>query len=360
MSVNVDKTSERFEVFMPEYSLQGDKIPFYVRWNKQKIKIRISFTNDLQIEELYNVPSDGISISDGEMEIKKFQTPGYLGGRFRVNFDRAIPDKYAKVTLRIIGKHGQVYNKDVNLFRPSISAKKSDQPIKISYFKDSNKPNVKGKPLEKPVIKNQILLTNSGNGTGVISLEIMDGSSVEYSKPEEYENFINKLRKDLGEFIESLTSEFPHLTEMLRFYADLILHPLPLFKELNEGQSLDELKQTHNWIEDLEHTLETNEKFRDKFFEGILGITLKNISVVLDLRSFLAYLDSIAPNKILIDDPFRSVHILKGKSTLKAAIKVTDLLRNSYDLIELEPIEIESDKDCILRIYELVSISRRK
>lgn len=68
------------KIYVPEYSIQGEDIPLSITWDKSKpITISVSFSENIEIKEIYNIDDSEFEINGNIIYINKFEINGYLG-----------------------------------------------------------------------------------------------------------------------------------------------------------------------------------------------------------------------------------------------------------------------------------------
>jgi len=163
---------------MPDSSVQGETIPFYILWDKSiKPVIEIDLPQGLIPEEIYNVKPESLELQDSKVTISDVEVNGYLGGTFESG-------KYAEASLNKTVRFSILENEPVNfdrtieLFRPDVRLVDSPEEISITVLKDGGLR-----------IDNHIRVENLGKGTGYIRLKVSPGSQVEESASSGYEEF---------------------------------------------------------------------------------------------------------------------------------------------------------------------------
>ncbi len=323
------------DVFVPEYCIQGDRIPFYLIWNKQEnIRISLCLSDGLKLEEAYNVSDENISLKDDTIEIDNFEVQGYFGGIIKSNmYKDASIIKTIKFSINVNNVVVQNFEKNIELFRPDIKIDDSISEINIQRKKN------------KFIIDKQIPLYNNGKGTAIIKLEILDSSEIKQGIPEGHEEFRIKFMQDIHNGLDNLRLEFPIYEDLIAGIKLYVDDPLP-----NDPNKLSELRTI---FEKLEIAFDNNKDFVQGFAQCIVTAYLKNVSVLTDVTAFLAFMKSVTTNKIIFIDAMTVLKISTINKTLHAKIIISDLTHNRYAPIELKHITIKANEECNIPLYQI-------
>jgi hypothetical protein len=332
-----DLTVNLKDVFLPEYCVQGERIPFYLIWDKSKnIKISLSLPKGLELKEAYNIDSKDISIDKNIIIANNFEIEGYFGGVIKSKlYADASTSKTITFSIDDGSEHIQNFEKSIELFRPDIKISNNISTINITTSKD------------KPLTDKQIPLYNYGKGTGIVKIDISEDSEIKEGTPEGFEEFKVKFIQDINESFNELRFKFPQYKEIITNLKLFIDDPLP-----SESNKLGQLRDT---IGELEKAFDNNEEFFEEFAQGIATAYLKNVSVLTDIIAFLAFMKSVSKNRIIFVDAMKVLKVSTTPQKLHATLIVTDLAQNEYPPIQLPVITLTSDKECTIPIYHILN-----
>jgi len=329
-------------VFVPENSLQGQEISGHILWDREKkIILGIELPDGIRVKELYNVEKKGYSVDGQIITINKFEVNGYLGFTLLTSIYKESKIRNEIKFILESGTEKNVIKKTIELFRPDINLIKT--PCQINIKVDEN---------NKLSLDNRLLIENLGEGTGVINLEIDKKSELDKIDPAGIQEFSRK-------FWESANKQFESLKNQYQEYAELIDN----FSQLNSGITQFD-KHGMNKIKiifkKLNRACEENNSFLEDFAGIIVSSYLKNISILTEVESFIAYLQSIHLGKMMLFDPVKVLKITTKTKILKAKLGITDLAYNKYDPIEFQEIQITANKECELPIHQLLSFIKKE
>ncbi len=275
--------TKSLEVYLPEYCVQGERIPFYVLWDKEdEIQITLTIPDGITLVEAYNVNPNNLKIENNVVRINNFESNGYFGGILGSTlYDRPSITKKIEFKMNDNSDKQQTYEKQIELFRPEVKVDDSVGTLKISKFKN-NKPKVEGR----------IKISNHGKGTGIVRIEITDESEIKEGEPEGFEEFKIKFLDDLNNVFIDMMKKFPQYEELIDSVRIVSKNPLP--------SNPDEAHKVQKTVEDLERAFNNNEEFLTEFAHGLGVAYLKNVSIMTDADAFLAFLNSLGKNKLLI------------------------------------------------------------
>ncbi|MEC4848979.1 MAG: hypothetical protein RI100_07315 [Nitrosarchaeum sp.] len=325
------------ELYVPEYCVQGERVPFYMLWNEQvKPKISIILPEGIDLEEIYNVDSKDLEIKNNLYQINNFETDGYLGGVFGSKlYDN--PSTIKKVEFVITTENiKESVTKQIELFRPDIKIDDSVDTVIIKNDKNN-----------RPIVTGKIKISNLGKGTAIVRIKILENSEVKEGQPEGFEEFKIKFLQDLNKAFSDLKKKFSQYELLLESLIQVSQDPLPEDKEKQN--------QVKDTIEQLEHAFDNNEDFLTQFSQGIANAYLKNVSIMTDADAFLAFLKSVGENKILILDSMKVFSVSESSQILNAEILTTDLAQNKYPSVKLKPIKIISDGKYNIPFYQILN-----
>ncbi|MDG6935528.1 MAG: hypothetical protein JRN26_01370 [Nitrososphaerota archaeon] len=325
----------KLEVYLPDFTLQGQKIPFYIIWpNSLKLQIKIKIPKSFKILELYNLSESNFSTVDSEIVIKNVDVNGYLGGTFQTSLD-PVPDRIEHIEFLINdGSSEQKYFKDVELFRQDVKLTES-RNNKIVEYEDN-----------KIKLSSTNKIENLGKGTAIVGFEILKESEVKESLPEGFEEFRNNLVKDLSVELKALQEKFPQYEEGISGFSSALNIPLPPREE--------DIKKFNEDIGLIDSYIRSDVQFLASFSEAIKMAYIKNFSLLVGVEELVSYLKSLKSARIILYDPLKTIQVEKGSHKLKLNMVIGDLANNAYQPIPLSDITIESDKNCRIPFYKLL------
>ena len=320
---------------MPKYCVQGERIPFYVLWKELKnVRISLTLPTGLILKEVYNIDSSNVSIKDNTYITQNFEIDGYFGGVIQSQlYEEAFSVKTVKFSIITNSDSTQNFDKNIDMFRPDIKISNDVTEITIS--------NSHGKQTSD----RQIPLYNHGKGTGIIKIDIFDDSEIKEGTPEGFEKFKIGFLEDIKQSFDDLASKFPQYKDILDEFFEFADDPLP-----SKSEKLDELR---NIIDELEKIFDNNEEFYEDFIQSVATSYLKNVSVLTDVITFLAFMKSVGRNRIIFVDAMKVLKIFPTPKKLHANLIVTDLARNKYLPIELPNITLASDVESTIPVYQI-------
>lgn len=332
-----DTTLESVDIYVPDYCVQGDRIPFYVLWdNNVKIQILITLPNGLALDEAYNIDSDSLKINGNAYIIDNFETNGYVGGVLSSTLgDRASIIKKIMFEVKSDCNIRQKFEREIELFRPDIKIDDSIGTINIQSDKNN-----------RPVIREHIKISNHGRGTAIIRINILPDSEIKEGTPQGFEEFKLKFLEDLDTAFLEMKKKFPQHDKLLESLRAVSKNPLPSDTKLSVT-----VRKT---VEDLESAFDNNEEFQTEFSRSVTMAYLKNVSIMTDADAFLAFLKSSGKNKLLILDAMRVFNVSPKTQTLEAELLTTDLANNEYPSKKLQPITIISDRSYSIPFYQII------
>lgn len=324
-------------VYVPDTCVQGSDLPFYLLWEKtDTVKVRLDFPPTLELKHVFNVRPNSLRFGKGYLSASDFEVNGYFGGVFLVKLG-AIPSglRDVRFTIDRDGK-SESYSKNVECFRCDVRIRRIPRSI-----------TVKVKPGNNPVVEQPITVSNLGKGTGILKFKVSKSSQVKYAIPEGYLEFRKRLYRDLNQNLADLKRKFPAHSEVVTHFLGLIKKP-----SLADATGLEQLKV----IEDeLDVAFNNDEKFFMSFINAFVVSFIKNFSVVTDLQAFLAFINSLGNNKLILLDAVDAVRVTDEPKYLEAEIEVTDLARNKYEVLKLPKLLLQSDAPCDVPVYKLLS-----
>ena len=335
-------TTKPIEFFIPEYCVQGERIPFYMIWDKsQHIKVSISLSKGLKLQEVYNIDSKKLTKEENSIIAQDFEMEGYFGGVIKSQmYDEPSINKLVKFSISEDSQEIKYFEKSIELFRSDVKISNNIQSIIISHTKN------------KQITNKQIPLLNHGKGTGIIKISILEDSEITEGIPEGFEEFKVKFLEDINENFNELKIKFPQYKKSIENLMMFIDNQLP-----SESDKLNNLRTT---AKELERAFNNNEEFYEEFAQGIATAYLKNMSILTDIIAFLAFMKSVGKNRIIFVDAMKVLKVSTEPQKLKARLIVTDLVRNEYTPIKLPEITLVADKECTIPIYQIFNTLEEK
>jgi len=324
-------------VYLPQHSLQGAEIPFYVIWDRSENidLIKIEYPSEMEIKEIYNVSEGNFRLKNNILYTDKVDVNGYMG----IKFLSKLTDPTIKKDIYIeIYKNNRVVLKEkktLMLFRADIKLCSVPKHISIDVLGGQNKINISDK----------IRMINDGIGTGILRLECLDKSDIKMYDPMGINEFRKNFWSDVERKLHKLKEKYPEYSQLLIEFVDVGKNP-PLFKK-------SELEKIKGLFSKLLNALEESEDLLKDFANVLLTSYLKNISIVTELESFLIYLKSLYENKIIFIDAINVIKVSTTPMKLMARLYITDFAYNEYKPIELGSITITSNKELVMPVYLL-------
>jgi len=332
---------ESLKLYVPEYCVQGERIPFYLLWdNSKEIKISINLPDGLTLKEVYNVDSSHLKFENNTHFVNGFEVEGYLGGVLGSKLDENPSTiKIIKFSIHFDSSKTQTFEKNIELFRPDVHVHDNIGAI-----------NIKSDKTNRPLSDGGITIFNRGKGTAIVRIKILDASEVKEGQPEGYEEFKIKFLNDLGEVFTDIEGKFPQYETLIESVREISKNPLP-----SESKILKKIQKT---VDELERAFNNNEEFLSEFLQGIAQAYLRNVSIMTDADAFLAFLKSVGANKLIILDAMKILKISPERRTLNAELIMTDLAQNEYSPIRLRPIIINAEKEFSLPLYQIINVTK--
>lgn len=322
-------------VYLPDHSLQGCEIPFYMLWNRSENIdiIKIEYPKQMEIKEIYNVSHGNFRLENNVIYINKVDVDGYLGIKFTSIMKEPLIETNLHIEAHSQGSVVYKETKSLKLFRPEIKVCAIPQNIHINILENQNKIDVSSK----------IKIKKEGLGTAVLKLECLNNSDIKMYAPSDVDEFRKGFWNDIERKIPKLKEKFPQYSSLLIEFVEIGRNPPILEKE-----GLERIK---NLFSELLKALEDNKEFLKDFANLLLTSYLKNISVVTELESFLIYLRSVYKNEIIFLNAVEVMKVSTEPMKLRAKIYITDLAYNQYKPIELDSITIKANKECEIPAY---------
>lgn len=320
------------EVYVPEYSIQGEDIPLSITWDKsKKITISVSLPENVEINEIYNTSDLEFEKSKNILNVNKFEVNGYLGMVMQTKSQRrSMIDDEIVVKIKYNDEE-KIIIKKIRLFRPD---------IKLIYL-----PNVINiiKNDDKLDIQNKIIITNCGKGTGLIKIKENESSELKLVDLGGIEEFTKKVIDEFVERIKILKEKYPQYFELIDNFI----------KTREVDVQFDTIGNIKNSVSDLTKAFEANREFMDEFISILYISYMSNLSIIVPLESFIQYLKSINIGRIIMSNPISVLKVTPSYKTFNAELTLADLAYNPYEPIKLNNIRINSNIECDVPIYAL-------
>jgi len=325
------------EIFIPQYSLQGEDIPINLTWQRDiYLKIKIIFPEEITIKEIYNVEETGVKIENNSILIlEKFEVNGYvsiiLGTKL---YSESVVHENIKFIF-IINDEIKSIEKEIELFRPEIKLIHKPTRIEI-YFDEHNKLSFTDK----------IKIKNVGCGTALLSLKIEENSDLKKYDPLGIEEFTLKFWEDLDKKLIPLKKSYPEYSDLITDYARYGKEPISF-----DPEGMKRIKEVFQRLTDI---LKENSSFLEEFAKAIVSSYVKCISIITEVESFIAYLKSSWAGRILLFDAVKLFRIIPESSNiLEAKLTRTDLARNLYEPLNISDLQFITDKECCIPLYSI-------
>ena len=331
------------EVYVPDFNLQGDYFPFYIISKNKMQSVIINYTDGLSPKEIYNAKPESVELGKSSITIRGFKVEGYLGGMFNTSFDKVNYGKSESISFEVkFDGEESKSSKTIELFRPDVSVDPGEKKLNIT--KHYNKDKTEFVKIDSP-----IPITNKGLGASLISIETQeDNQQVELSLPQDYIDMAEKLMQDLTSSLSELGEKYPNYQEHMSNIIEVAKHPIP---------TRETASQYKDAMQNLGIILESNPEFKDDFVTSFFGAVIRNISVTKEMQTFLAYLMSIKPHKVILLNPLVNITLSKGSYSFDLVIRQTDLLKNFYENIIIN-VKVDCNKDVNIPISDLFDFRR--
>lgn len=331
--------------YCPMYANQGQEIPLYIIWNKEKqITVKILLPEGITVKNIFNVEENELKITNDSFLIEKFEINGYLGLTLlsKIYADASV-QKTIFITI-IFNENEYLIEKNIELFRPNIQFKKPNQEIEPQEI-EPQEIDITVDENNKIIIKKKVLITNDGTGTGIVILSEDDDSELKQNTPSGIKEFSENFTNDFVNGLNKLKKKYPQYSEIL---DDLIQ---TTNKDFYLGDdSINQLKSIYNRLFNI---IESDYSFYENYIGNILSAYMKNISIITEIESFVIFLRSVYLKKIIFPNSLNTFKISTDYKILKAHFNVTDLVYNKYDSLKLPLLKIKSNKECEIPLHLL-------
>jgi len=323
---------------MPDTSLQNDKFPAHIIWDKsENIDISICLPDNIEICEIFNVPEDGAEeTNDNNIKISKFELNGYIGFVFKSKSSESPRiSKKIQFILKDRKTNEEIcIEKTIILFRPMIKLINLPEQIHVSY----------NEAIEKYELKEKIHIKNIGEGTALVAIKVDTNCDFESGLPDGINDFQKKVLIDFESELETIKQKYNEYCTLIDDVILILNAPISL-----EDKNIAHIKEI---FEELHNKFEENKNFYNDFSSALSYAYLKNIQFVTEIGSFMDYLNSIGKGKIIL---LNSIDVLKsgGSGKLNLLIQNADLNYHDYPTLVVPPISVICDGECQIPVHSL-------
>ncbi len=324
------RTSD-IEVYLSEDILQGEEVPFYVKWKKTKVSaILVSIKGFERISRLYNVKGEQNLKPPISVKSESLSLAGYFGGSLTTAMSEE-PLRPAALTLRITTSAGKTLEFDEP--RTLHSAR-----LAVEYVPAETNLGAGATP-ESSIV--------SITGPATVFLDITESktSEVMLDLPEEIQSAYQKFATAVIEGMDRLKEEFPqHSTVIDRLLT------------VPEGKTMRQLFDSAvSEIEPLKGDKSFMEAFATVFVAAMIGQVSVKDTLFMPL---LEYLESNAATKAYLRVPFLTARVPEGGGSLSCILEAYDLLgRKCGSAIEITT-KVRSDKPASVPLKNLIRFKR--
>ena len=325
-------------LFAPSNCVQGGELPIYLLWPKDReLEIEIQLPTKFEILEIYNAQKPRI-MEGNILRATEFEENGYLGLLVKTpRLDEHTKD--TEILFEIISPDGQRQQekKFVHLFRQSVKV------ISIPKYTIVKKHLGKG----KVVLKDKISITNEGEGIAVIGFKLVDDSELKISEPKGTADFRKNFWSDWSVGLSKIKKGQPNYSSLIDSFI----------KIGNSQLILDEegVEKIRDVFGELEESMQNDIFFADELIKSLVVAYMKNVNVLVEIESFVTYLNSIDAGRIIINNPTDVIKIGKKPKKFSAELQIVDLVYNSYPSVPIE-LELSADDDCEIPIYDIINV----
>jgi hypothetical protein len=320
-------------IYIPENSLQGDSFPGYVTWDETiDVTVTIHIPPGVVLTELNNVPDDGFSLQNNILEIKKFDTNGYIGFVFKTEILTEV-SIIKEIKFSIKGNGSDIVEeRNILLFRPNFLIKAVPHKIVINEISDGHYE-----------ITDCINLANEGLGTAIISTIFNKDNMDIQQLPSEIDEFKINFLQDFNHGLVELKTSYSIYSEIL---DELIAMNSDYSVVIINKEIMEKIERVSG---ELLKILTEDNNFKDEFFERLHYAYTKNSNFFSALGSFINYMQTSTSQKIFFPAATSKLKIKKSADRLQFQLIVLDLAKNKYSPLDVDiPLKITSKKDEIL------------
>ncbi len=323
------------EVYVQSNCLQGENLAMYALWDKEKdLALEVNILKGSKVVAINNAAAPK-KIEGGKLKLNEFYQNGYVGIILKTERISA-PAYDAEFIFRFEGKDGslQTVVKKSHLFRPSVEALEVPKIMQIKTTKT-----------EAIALDNKIKIRNDGEGLALIAFDIDDDSELEVSVPEKLGLFIKGFNSDLIKALTDMAPKYPAELGLIEEYISILASKKSTFSETL-------LKKIKRVMDGLEQAINNDASFGEDFEICVANAFYRNISLITDFESLLAYVASVTTKKIILMTPINTIKLQEGTKRLKGKIRVMDLGLKMYNSIPID-ITIRAAAEGELPIYKI-------
>ena len=350
MLMDETNSGSDIDVYLPEFNLQGDKIPFYTTWKNKPKRIRIYIEDGLLPDAIYNVNTESLNVIGNELQITDTITKGYLSGLLVSEVDQQERMREPTVKFYFEYEKGEIsFERKILLFRQDLNLSKDKNnenkyEMKISYFKGKGRKDT----VEK--IDGKIKLVNKGQGTAIVLITIKVNGKKQNNFPKEFEDFVKNFHNDLQEEIRGLGIKYPRFSDLLERYMIILKNPLP-------NLNADDFKKT---LDQMDSLLVENDEFKNDFISKVSSVIMRNTGFTSLLQELVKYIRMLRPHKVISLNPFDDVILHRGENKLEITLEIIDLLYKPYDPIEINDLTVRCEKDTNISVLDLFDFTAKE
>lgn len=314
--------------YLPNEALQGEDIPAHVTWdNLDWDTIIITYSDSIDVEDVYNVLPDCLQKENHRMIIKSTEIDGYIGLLFKTNLKKGI-EIIAELDLEILKDKKAVLKekRKCQLLHPELKILSVPDCIKISNNK----------------ITNRIKIKNIGYGTLILRIMPIKENNIKIDIPPDLKKTLNDFEVHFKNRIGQLKSKYtePECQKII----DLILKK----ENINIEDSLEPLDNLYYKVKDNEDFIEDLSKSFKSAYLQTVDIQKRIVDPIISYFSH-----SMSKNLYMLENIFTRIYYNGGKQILHVKILSNDLLNQKYPDLEFSPITIISDNEGSIRLMDV-------
>lgn len=326
------------KLFVPSNCLQGEEFSTYLLWPQDKsVKVQVEVPEALEILRIYNaerINSDGNTM----FEVSEFEENGYLGIVLRARrLSEHTRDEEILFSITDSQGRSQVERRCVHLFRPSLRI--VSIPSQVLVRLDRKR--------VKCFLKENILISNEGEGMAVIDLEASEDSELDISMPKETAEFAKNFWEDFTASLETIKHERPEHAPLIDKLISIADSPPSSFEALGE-----KIKET---AEELDNAFLNDLEFAEDFSSSLVVAYRKNLHIIPEVESFVTYLKSMEPNRIMIRNPIGVINVDQEPKTFRGEIRIMDFGYNTFEPVAVE-FRLVAEEKCDVPIHKIFSV----
>lgn len=302
------------------------------------VSVRIEISEAFEILRIYNaesVPTEGQRI----LEVSQFEENGYLGIVLKAQRSpEHTKDEEILFSVKDSSGKCQIEKRSVHLFRPS---------LRMISIPDQVSVEVRRGRVVECFPKKNILISNDGEGMAVIDLEASEDSELEILMPKETAEFAKNFWEDLATSLQRIKHERPEHAPLIDEIISMAASPQG-FPEA----AAEKIKST---AEELEDAFSNDLEFAEDFSSSVIVAYRKNLHIIPEVESFVTYLKSMEPNRIMIRNPIGTINVNQDPKIFKGEIRIMDFGYNTYEPIAVE-FRLVAEEQCDVPIHKIFSV----